>query len=50
MYWQIAYIPGGQPIGALDRLAQTVAKRLQALFSRLVPRTGAAADGRGGPA
>ena len=34
MYWRIAYVPGGQPIGALDRLAQTMAKRAQALVSR----------------
>jgi lipopolysaccharide export system permease protein len=32
MYWRIAYVPGGQPIGWLDRFAETFAKRLRALL------------------
>ena len=34
MYWRIAYVPGGQPIGALDRFAEDIGKRLRALFGR----------------
>ena len=34
MYWRIAYIPGGQPIGALERFADTIGKRLRSLFGR----------------
>lgn len=34
MYWRIAYVPGGQPIGALERFADNAAKRLRALFGR----------------
>jgi lipopolysaccharide export system permease protein len=28
MYWTLAYKPGGQPIGALDRAASKVAKAI----------------------
>lgn len=34
MYWRVAYVPGGQPIGWLDRFAGTFAKRLRALIKR----------------
>ena len=34
MYWRIAYIPGGQPIGALEKFAETIGKRLRSLFGR----------------
>ncbi len=34
MYWRIAYVPGGQPIGALERVAGKIGKRLRALFAR----------------
>ncbi len=34
MYWRIAYIPGGQPIGALERFAETIGKRLRSLLGR----------------
>jgi lipopolysaccharide export system permease protein len=34
MYWRIAYVPGGQPIGALERFAQDIGKRLRALSRR----------------
>jgi lipopolysaccharide export system permease protein len=37
MYWRIAYVPGGQPIGALERFAATIGKRLRALFGRRAP-------------
>jgi len=32
MYYVIAYVPGGQPIGALDRVASKAAKSIRALF------------------
>lgn len=32
MYWRVAYVPGGQAIGWLERLADKSAKRLRALF------------------
>ncbi len=32
MYWRIAYVPGGQPIGALERFTGDIAKRLRALM------------------
>jgi lipopolysaccharide export system permease protein len=32
MYWRIAYVPGGQPIGALERFAGNLGKRLRALL------------------
>ena len=34
LYWRIAYIPGGQPIGALEKFADTIGKRLRSLFGR----------------
>lgn len=34
MYWRIAYVPGGQPIGALERFAAGVAKYLRRFFRR----------------
>jgi lipopolysaccharide export system permease protein len=34
MYWRIAYVPGGQPIGALERFAENIGKRLRTLFGR----------------
>ena len=34
MYWRIAYVPGGQPIGALERFAANIGKRLQGFFRR----------------
>ena len=38
MYWRIAYVPGGQPIGALERFVENLGKRLRALWSRRVPQ------------
>ncbi len=38
MYWRIAFVPGGQPIGALERFVENVGKRLRALWSRRAPR------------
>jgi lipopolysaccharide export system permease protein len=26
MYWRVAYVPGGQPIGALERVAGNLGK------------------------
>lgn len=37
MYWRIAYVPGGQPIGALEKFAQTVARKAKSLFVRRKP-------------
>lgn len=37
MYWRIAYVPGGQPIGALERSAQVIGRRLRMLFGRREP-------------
>lgn len=38
MYWTIAYVPGGQPIGALEKFAATIGKSL----TRMLDRTTAA--------
>ncbi|MFV0644368.1 MAG: LptF/LptG family permease [Sphingomonadaceae bacterium] len=34
MYYQIAYVPGGQPIGALENIAARIGKRIRKLFER----------------
>jgi lipopolysaccharide export system permease protein len=34
MYWRVAYVPGGQAIGALERAAAVVGKRIKALIRR----------------
>ncbi len=34
MYWRIAYVPGGQPIGALERFAATAGKQVRRFFRR----------------
>ncbi|MGN6356280.1 MAG: LPS export ABC transporter permease LptF [Novosphingobium sp.] len=34
MYWRVAYVPGGQAIGALERAAAVVGKRVKALIRR----------------
>jgi len=34
MYYRVAYVPGGQAIGWLERFADTAAKRLRALLKR----------------
>jgi lipopolysaccharide export system permease protein len=34
MYWRVAYVPGGQPIGALERVSAVIGKRLRALIRR----------------
>ncbi|RVQ67222.1 LptF/LptG family permease [Croceicoccus ponticola] len=39
MYWRVAYVPGGQAIGWLERFAAIVAKKIVALF-RLMRLTG----------
>ena len=45
MYWTIAYVPGGQPIGALERFFGIVSKRVLALFGgRRLRANGAAAQ------
>ncbi len=38
MYWRIAYVPGGQPIGALERFADSFGKQLRRLFGRRLQR------------
>ena len=34
MYYQIAYVPGGQPIGALETVYAKLSRRVRALFRR----------------
>ena len=34
MYWRLAYVPGGRPIGTLERFADNGAKRLRALIAK----------------
>lgn len=34
MYWRIAYVPGGQPIGALERVASNVSKWVGSLLDK----------------
>ena len=41
MYWRIAYVPGGQPIGALERFAGKAGKGLVAIARRFGPRKAA---------
>jgi len=40
MYWRVAYVPGGQAIGALERLSTVAGKRIRALFARRGPIAG----------
>lgn len=42
MYWRVAYVPGGQAIGALEKFATNLGRRVSALFDRRKPRSGAA--------
>ena len=42
MYWRVAYVPGGQAIGALEKFATNLGKRVSALFDRRKPKPGAA--------
>ena len=34
MFWRIAYVPGGQPIGGLEKFAANLGKRMRKLFDR----------------
>ena len=34
MYWRVAYVPGGQAIGALERFSANLGKRLRKLYDR----------------
>ena len=34
MYYRVAYVPGGQAIGWLERMSSFAVKRLKALFAR----------------
>lgn len=34
MYWRIAYVPGGQPIGALERVFDVGVRKIRKLFAR----------------
>ncbi len=38
MYWRVAYVPGGQAIGALETAFAKLAKRIGKLFARRAPR------------
>lgn len=42
MYWRVAYVPGGQAIGALEKFATNLGKRVTSLFDRRKPKAGAA--------
>ena len=33
MYYTVAHVPGGQPIGALERVAAKAAQRIRALIT-----------------
>ena len=39
MYWRVAYVPGGQPIGALEKFFATLGKKLAALWKRQQRKT-----------
>lgn len=41
MYWRLAYVPGGQPIGGLERFAAIGIRQAQALFRRYLRRRAA---------
>jgi len=49
MYWTLAHKPGGQPIGALERVFARISKRIRRLFRRRGP-AGAGADPAADPA
>lgn len=34
MYWRVAYVPGGQPIGALEKFFNTLGKKIATLWKR----------------
>ena len=40
MYWRVAYVPGGQAIGALEAVFAKLSRRLARLFARRTPRGG----------
>ena len=42
MYWRVAYVPGGQPIGALEKFFSSVGKRIAALWKRRQRKAGIA--------
>lgn len=39
MYWRVAYVPGGQPIGALEKFFNTLGKKIAALWKRSQRKT-----------
>ena len=39
MYWTIAYVPGGQPIGALERFFGAVTRQMRTLIGRRRPHS-----------
>lgn len=42
MYWRVAYVPGGQPIGALEKFFSTAGKKLTSLWKRQMRKTSTA--------
>jgi lipopolysaccharide export system permease protein len=40
MYWRVAYVPGGQPIGALEKFFATLGKKIAALWKRRQRKAG----------
>ena len=37
MYWRVAYVPGGQAIGALERVSAVTGKWLRSFLRRRTP-------------
>ena len=50
MYYRVAYIPGGQAIGALETVFAKLGKRVSKLFSRRTPHERAALTAQAAPA
>ena len=44
MYYRVAFVPGGQAIGALESAFAKLSKRVRKLFARRTPRVHAGAD------
>jgi lipopolysaccharide export system permease protein len=42
MYWRVAYVPGGQPIGALEKFFAVIGKKIAALWKRQRRKVGVA--------
>jgi lipopolysaccharide export system permease protein len=47
MYWRLAYVPGGQPIGALETGFAKISRAVMKLFAARQPRIAFAAGTTG---